>query len=219
MTDAYNIIRNDILTGVIKPGERLPEEQIAARLQTSRTPVREAIRRLAAEGLVIYSTNRGATARMYRTEDIRDAYNLRAQVESYAASLAAQHASRHDCERLREANIECQIMAQQCLEDRTDNNVLAMVEANQAFHTIIAELSGNRYLRDFINTVVSLPVAFNGFYWFSRSAFEESVRHHVVIEAAIERRDPDQARAMMTSHIYHGRDHVLTHINQALDER
>ncbi|KPV42434.1 GntR family transcriptional regulator [Alicyclobacillus ferrooxydans] len=218
MTDAYNQIRNDILTGVIKPGERLPEEQIAARLQLSRTPVREAIRRLTAEGLVIYSTNRGAAARMYQFEDVRDAYNLRAQVESYAASLAAQHASFEDCERLREANMECQQMADMCLQERTDNNVLAMVKANQAFHTIIAELSGNRYLRDFMKTVVSLPVAFNGFRWFSPSAFQESVRHHFVILAAIEHRDPDQARAVMTSHIYHGRDHVLTNINQVLDE-
>ena len=212
--DAYKQLKQDILRGQLKPGERLREEQIAARLELSRTPVREAIRRLEAEGLLVYLANRGVTVRTYSFEDVRDAYNLRAQIEGYAAALAAQHAQDEDHDKLREANRQCELAADQCRVDKNDESVLAMVQANQVFHATIAELAQNRYLKDFMTTVISLPVAFNGFSWFSPEALTESVHHHQFLEAAIRNRDPDQARTLMATHIYHGRDHVLANLQR-----
>ncbi|QQE80013.1 GntR family transcriptional regulator [Alicyclobacillus sp. SO9] len=212
--DAYTVLKEDILRGNLKPGERLREEQISTRLNLSRTPVREAIRRLEAEGLLIYSTNRGVSVRTYSFDDVRDAYNLRAQLEGYAATLAAENAQDNDIVRLEEANRACEVAAEKCLVSRTSDNTLDMVKANQAFHSIISELAKNRYLTDVITTVVSLPVAFNGFSWFSPDALRESVYHHQLLEAAIRNNDSHQARAIMASHIYHGRDHVLANMHK-----
>ena len=212
--NVYKQLKEEILMGDIKPGERLREEQIAARLNLSRTPVREAIRRLEAERMVVYSANKGASVRTYSYEDVRDAYNLRAQVEGYGAMLAAQNAGDDDIVRLREANLECERAAERCLVEHTSSNILLLVHANHAFHTQIADLAGNRYLKDFMTTVVSLPVAFNGFFWFSPEELKESVHQHKMLEGAIAGRDADQARAVMSTHIYHGRDHVLPNIDK-----
>lgn len=213
--DAYQQLKEDILRGVLRPGERLREEQIAARLQLSRTPVREAIRRLQAEGLLISSANRGATVRTYQFEDVQDAYNLRAQIEGFGAALAAQNADAAGLEQLHEANELCKQAAELCLQEKTDDHTIAMVQANQVFHSTIIQMANNRALKSVVTSIVSLPVTFQGFYWFSPEALRESVRHHQLLEAAIARQDPEQARALMATHIYHGRDHVLKNIHKS----
>ncbi len=215
--NAYEQLRSDILCGNLKPGERLLEEQLALRLQMSRTPIREAIRRLTSEGLLIHAQNRGVTVRTYLPDHVRDAYNLRAQVESYAAALAAGQACHapESLMRLSEANKECEEMADRILHQKSDENVLAMVEANRKFHHQMATLSGNQYILEFLQTVMALPVTYNGFYWFSENELRESVQQHRMLFQAISNGDAEAARAIMASHIYHGRDGVLQHIADA----
>src|ERR1700742_3863708 len=98
---AYKAIRNEILQGQHGPGARLREEDVAERLAISRTPVREALRKLASEGLVSFVPNRGAHVATWDPDEIDDLYGLRAELESYGARLAARRAGFVNLDELR----------------------------------------------------------------------------------------------------------------------
>jgi DNA-binding GntR family transcriptional regulator len=89
---AYAALRTAIIEGEFRPGERIIEQRLAANLGLSRTPVREAVRMLAADGLVIATRHRGAIVRPLERADVLDLYELRARLESYAAELASSRA-------------------------------------------------------------------------------------------------------------------------------
>ena len=90
---AYDSIKDGITSGVISPGEWLREYAVASSLGLSRTPVREALRALAAEGIVELEHNRGARVIAWTSEDIDEVYRLRALLEGFGATLAARHAT------------------------------------------------------------------------------------------------------------------------------
>src|SRR3954464_7514575 len=100
---AVELIREAILDGELAAGERLKEDELARRLDVSRTPVREALRRLEAEGLVVVEPQRGATVRSYAPEELDDMYRLRAVLEGYAARRAAERISEADLDELRKS--------------------------------------------------------------------------------------------------------------------
>ncbi|MGA2519593.1 MAG: GntR family transcriptional regulator, partial [Acidimicrobiales bacterium] len=97
---AYQQIRQGIVEGVYRPGERIVETRLADDLQLSRTPIREAIRMLQSEGLVHSLPNRGATVRALTAEDIGDLYEVRGRLEALAGELAASRATTEQIERL-----------------------------------------------------------------------------------------------------------------------
>src|SRR5207247_11200915 len=90
---ATELIREAIIEGRLAPGQRLKEEELARELGISRTPVREALLMLQAEGLVDAAPNRGAVVRSHDADDLEDLYQLRALLEGYAARRAAAHIS------------------------------------------------------------------------------------------------------------------------------
>ena len=213
--DAYSEIKKNILRGVIPLGERLREEHLAATLNLSRTPIREAIRRLEAEGLLVYSTNRGVTVREFTYEDIQDSYALRAQIEGYAAQMAAENHDDTDLTILKHGLSLCQEAMHQIRRQRTLEHVEMMVEANQVFHNGVVSGAKNRVLKKTLQSIVVLPIIFNGFYWFTNDDISISVNHHQSIYSAIKQKDRDLARVLMAVHIYHGRDHVLANFNKS----
>lgn len=212
--NAYAQIKQEILRGILKPGEKLREEEIACRLELSRTPVREALRKLEAEGLLIYSAYRGVTVRTYTCVDIRNAYNLRVQIEGYAAFMATENATKKELELLEQKKLECNLAMERCLDTKTDDTVESLVNTNKEFHDTVAMLAKNPYINECLAKVVSLPITFSGFYWFNEKELLLSNSDHELISRAIRAGDPDQARALMAAHIYHGRDHVLKNINK-----
>lgn len=103
--EAYQHIRHAIRMGLLRPGARLVPEEIATQIGMSRMPVREALNRLAAEGLIVMRPNRGAVVRDLSDKEVREVFEMRAVLEGLAASLAARHASAddiHDLEQLLE---------------------------------------------------------------------------------------------------------------------
>jgi DNA-binding GntR family transcriptional regulator len=137
----YGVIRERILTGDLPRGARVHQEDVAADLGVSRTPVREALRRLAAEGLIEMRTNRGARVTDLAPDDMDQPYEARLVVEPGAARLAAQRELPGPRARMRRA-----VAAQR----RAIPDVTRTFAANREFHIALAEASGNAFLLQFI---------------------------------------------------------------------
>jgi DNA-binding GntR family transcriptional regulator len=200
-------LRALILTGEYGPDERLIEEQLAERLGVSRTPVRQALTMLEAEGLVEIAPNRGATVCSFTTEDVWDIYDLRAVLEGHAARRAAGRIEGRELERLRELVGEMEGLAGRF--DDHEEEIRVLVAHNQEFHGTIVEASRNRRLGRLINRTVEIPLMFKAFFWYTPHERIISNHYHRQILEALEGGDADRAEIIMREHVYEGRDFVI----------
>ena len=208
-------LRALILTGEYGPEERLIEEQLAERLGVSRTPVRQALTMLEAEGLVEITPNRGATVCSFSIEDVRDIYDLRAVLEGHAARLAAGRIERRELERLRELAREMEGLPGQF--DDHEEEIRALVALNQEFHGTIVEASRNRRLERLINRTVEIPLMFKAFCWYTAHERTISNHYHRQILEALENGDADRAEIKMREHVYEGRDFVIRALKEDMN--
>ncbi|MGQ9548708.1 MAG: GntR family transcriptional regulator [Roseiflexus sp.] len=204
----YQRLRRLLIEGYYPPGSRLVEERLAQDLGVSRTPVRQALVRAAAEGLVQLFPNRGAVARGFTVDDLIEMYDLRALLEGHAAYLAARRITAEQLVRME--------MAATALEqsltitfDRHQDEVHFLVEHNAIFHQTIAEAAGNQRLISMLNQIVAVPLQFQSFYWYRAEERRISNFFHRSILHALRLGDGDRARAMMREHIFYGRDVLL----------
>ena len=208
--DAYNYIKEAIVLGRFEPGTRLTEEYLAKELQLSRTPIREALKQLESDGLIV-AQKRGVSVRHFSKEDIRQIYDLRTLLEGYAASQAAIHRTSEDIEKMAEAND----MYKQALAHYTESDIQSVkdiVEVNQKFHEAIIMSSRNPHIHFHISKVVVVPLIFRSFYWYDLTQLNRSLEAHQIILQAIENQDSERARIAMHEHIYQGRDHVMSNL-------
>jgi DNA-binding GntR family transcriptional regulator len=208
-------LRALILTGEYGPDERLIEEQLAERLGVSRTPVRQALTMLEAEGLVEITPNRGATVCSFSIEDVWDIYDLRAVLEGHAARRAAGRIERRELERLRELAREMEGLPGQF--DDHEEEIRALVALNQGFHGTIVEASRNRRLERLINRTVEIPLMFKAFYWYTLHERTISNHYHRQILEALENGDADRAEIIMREHVYEGRDFVIRALKEDMN--
>jgi DNA-binding GntR family transcriptional regulator len=209
--DAYEFIKEAIILGKLEPGMRLGEETLAKELNLSRTPIREAIKQLEAEGLVI-PLKRGVGVRRFTKDDIREIYDLRTLLESYAASQAAINRTEDDLIALAKANE----LYQEAIDDPSPldmTRIRKIVKVNQTFHEAIVTASKNTHLYFHISKVVVVPIVFRSFYWYNDFQLKQSLEVHKIIFEAIKNRDPERARIAMHEHIFQGRDNVMKHLN------
>jgi DNA-binding GntR family transcriptional regulator len=200
-------LRALILTGEYGPDERLIEEQLADRLGVSRTPVRQALTMLEAEGLVEITPNRGATVCSFSVDDVWDIYDLRAVLEGHAARRAAGRIENGELERLRELAGEMERLPGRF--DDHEEEIRALVALNQEFHGTIVEASRNRRLERLINRTVEIPLMFKAFFWYTPHERTISNHYHRQILEALENGDADRAEIIMREHVYEGRDFVI----------
>jgi len=206
--DLADQILTHIRTGKFAPGSRLRQEALAEQFSVSRTPIREALRILETQGFVRHVPNQGAIVRVPEPREIRDAYQVRAELEGLAAELATEWITDADVERLRAANDAFVGVVEASSSDKPASDRMAggpatWVEANDAFHDIILAASGNDCLRRMISElhggvlrpVMLATVSIDG------RQMRENVAQHAAIMAAIERHDAVEARRQMTHHI------------------
>ena len=179
-----DLLEEAILEGDLKPGERLRAEALAQRFGTSRTPIREALLQLEAQGLVDVEPNRGAVVRSFDRDDLFDLYQLRALLEPRAAALAAPRISEQDIEGLH------------ALCEAEDH-----MAANEAFHRIILEAAGSPRLLDAMRAATGIPRTFRSVFWHDERQREESLMCHRRLVAAFNARDAELAEAVMRMHI------------------
>lgn len=206
---AYERIRAAIVESRYAPGQRLIEQKIAEEFELSRTPVREAIRRLEAEGLVVAERNRGAVVRSISSEEVRDLYELRARLESYAAELAASRISPDELGRLRSAVAEFHALASQASESDADiERVRSISEANREVHDAIVAAAHHERLATMLARTVDIPLVFRAFRTFNADELGRSDLFHGLLLEAIESGDSARAGRLMVEHISQGLDAI-----------
>lgn len=210
----YQKIKDAIITGEIEPGKRLTEEALAEKFNVSRTPIREAIKQLETEGLVIPYKRRGVIVREFSLKDIREIYNLRALLESYGAGEAAIHRTEKQILTMEMTNKKYEEAIYQSVRTKI-HRIKQIQEANQTFHRAIFLASQNEHLVAHIDKVVVLPLIYRSFYWYSEQQLEQSLKMHKIILQAIKDKEIDRAKIAMHEHIYQGRDHVIKNVLEA----
>lgn len=204
----FDIVRDMIVSGVIGPGDRLNEVDLAARLGISRGPLREAIQRLGAEGFVDFHQNRGAFVRTVSADDVAFMFEARQLIEVAAARLSAQRATDEDVRGLG-AHLAA---AESALSDDAGGSYPADLD----LHSLVLELCGNPYLRriglDLQNQVRLARVASGRSPERARRALEE---HRLIIDR-ISRRDSEGAAVAMAEHLRRSHAHSA-HRSPALD--
>lgn len=194
---AQSEIRQLILDGKYAAGARLKEEQLAETVGASRTPIREALLRLQAEGLVEFVTNRGAFVTEWTAEDLRSIYELRALLEGYGARLAALHAPASDIAAL-------SVLAERMHDAWAKRRARAVDEISQLnnqFHRLLLQSGGNTRLEPMQRGLVQIPLVVRTFRRYTPEETERSLGHHSEIVEAVRARDPDWAQAVMSAHI------------------
>ncbi len=193
LTEAiYEQLRSEIVRGQLRPNERLVEAEIAERLQVSRTPVREGLQRLAADGLVV-SRRRGWVVYEHTLDQIRDIYETRAALEGYATRLAAERAGP---DQLREIDAILRDSAGILHAPREH-----LVGVNDRFHDEIMAASGNRQLVAFIMRNRLYYFNYRVAAMYSDDEAAASRDQHERLAGALLRRDPDDAEAIAREHI------------------
>ncbi|MGE8203776.1 GntR family transcriptional regulator [Heyndrickxia sp. NPDC080065] len=194
-TQVYEYLKDQIIMQELKPGERLIEEKISEELKVSRSPIREAIRMLEKDGLLLVNSSGGVTVIQPSKEDFQYLFECRVEVEPLAAYYAAQRRSQDQLETIRSYLLQ--------MEKITDSNTVKKVhDANVNFHEAIVEASLNPFL-------VSMITQLRGVNSFYRKSFlevnqiylEDAMRDHQRIFQAIVDQDADEAKRLMKAHI------------------
>lgn len=195
MTDiAYDKLKRSILTGELAPGQHLKESDLAAVLGLSRTPVREAIRRLAAERLVALRPSAGAVVRRYSRADLEEVFDLRGLLEPHAARHAALRASRAQLDRLGHLAAEMAALA-------GEGAMGELATRNSLFHDLIAEAADNARLRQTIQELIDIPRVRRTYVAYRQEQLARSMAQHEELVEALKARDPDWAASVMRCHI------------------
>lgn len=202
--EAYLVLRRAILTGQFKPGERLVERDLAARLGLSRNPVREAFRRLEQERLVTVN-RQGVFVQALDPQEVEELYEIRRHLEVLAVQLAARHFTPAYRQQL-------QAILQRTTRALADHDQALVVEASIAFHRTIAEMSGNRRLARLIVEIGEEIQRFRSLNIHETSRTPIAIREHRQIFAALSRRDEKRAARLMAEHIEHSWAHARRYL-------
>lgn len=194
-------LRDLILHGGLAPGARLAEVELAERLGVSRTPVREALGRLAAEGLVELVPNRGARVASWSVIELEGVFELRAALEPQLTALAVPNASPADVAAL-DALADAMTAAGRPGADR---DLDALVPLNREFHDRLVALADHPAMAAALASAVHPPIVVRNFHAYDDASLRRSLAHHAEIVAALRAGDPAWARAVMTAHIHNAR--------------
>lgn len=214
---AYVEIRSMILSGNARPGEQLKEEQLAEICGVSRTPVRDAMRRLEADLYIVRNDSQRAFVANWSRAEVEESFTLRSMLEAHAASRAATRLDSTGLTRLKECNaaIEAAVF-------RRDPDVAAFLDGNSEFHRIIVETAQSDRLAGILRTLVEQPVVRRTAVRYGPAQLARSVSEHRELIQAFEARDPDWAKAVMMAHIrraFHVFAGTLAQVDQAERER
>jgi len=193
---AYRFIRAEILSGSLAPGEQVREEQLADVCGVSRTPVREALRRLEAERFVHRNDSQRTFVTNWSMDEVEESFALRGILEGRAAARAATRITAADIDQLDAHNRAIQKAIE---ADRFD--LESFIGHNRAFHGIILEAAASHNLAQLLGRIVEQPIIARTARQYDRAQLVRSVAEHDEIILAFRRRDSAWAEAVMTAHI------------------
>jgi DNA-binding GntR family transcriptional regulator len=202
---AYDAIRQALAAGDYPPGAHLREEDLATTIGVSRTPVREALRRLDGEGILKFVRNRGATVAEWSERDVGEIFELRALLESYSARLAAERIDDDTLARLSELADQMDALRVSPRHNRLDT----ITDLNNQFHRGILVAADNRRLIPLLAGVVQIPLVLQTFRRYNDNDLRHSFQQHHDILQALRHHDAAWAEAAMRAHLYAGRNVFL----------
>lgn len=193
---AYATIRAAILASEFESGDSLREEELADRTGVSRTPVREALRKLAAEGFVQILPNRGARVATWSLADVREIFGLRAVLEAHCAGLAANNATTGQISELRDlADGMLRLLGDG--SERIDQIAIL----NNQFHEAILKASGNVRAQILVTGLIQTALVHRTYRVYGADILHRQLAHHNELADAIAARNPQWAKSVMTAHV------------------
>jgi DNA-binding GntR family transcriptional regulator len=197
---AYTELRHRILDGRLPGGHRLKEIELAKEFGVSRTPIRDALSRLSAEGLLEFRPNQGATVSVWSEAQIEQMFRIRALLEPFATEIAATQITREEVDTLREL---CQVM-EQAARRRNREDLEQLSAANSRFHRIIIDAAHSEHLTKLISLAIDAPLSLQMFGRYTKEEIDRSMRYHRDLVDALSHGDPAWASSVMRSHILSG---------------
>ena len=190
----FNTLRQAILKGELKPGERLMEIQLANKLGVSRTPIREAIRKLELEGLVLMIPRKGAEVAEITEKSLRDVLEVRKALEELAVQLA--------CDKITEEEIlQLKRTAKEFEEALKADDVTKFAQADVKFHDVIYKATDNLRLIQLLNNLQEQMYRYRVEYLKRRDFHQKLLQEHQIIIEMIEKRDKAGASERISRHI------------------
>jgi DNA-binding GntR family transcriptional regulator len=193
----YQNIKEKIIEGTLSPGVRITEQGIAESFKSSRTPVREAIRGLAADGFLIVKANSTTVVRGWEQEEIIELFTLRSMLESELAAMAAINITPQDIQKL--------VLIQTEIERQGPNisaeNTARITPLNRDFHQIIHCAAQSERLVDLLQNTIEVPIVQQTFRRYNPAEMARSFGHHRELIDALDSRDASWAKSVMNSHI------------------
>lgn len=190
----FNTLRKAILTGSLKPGERLMEVHLANKLGVSRTPIREAMRKLELEGLVVMIPRRGAEVAQITEKSLNDVLEVRKALDALSVELA--------CERITEEEIaELKTACEEFEQATKGKDASVIAKADVRLHDIIVQATGNQRLLQLVNNLSEQMYRYRFVYIKDESQHEKLIEEHKEIYESILIRDKERASAAARLHI------------------
>ena len=190
----FQTLRNAIITGELQPGERLMETQLGERLGVSRTPIREAIRKLELEGLVVMVPRKGAQVAQFTEKDIQDVLEVRAALEALSAKLA--------CKRMDDrAFLKLQLAIAEYSYAAKNKDLEMMIEKDVEFHEIIVNATQNDKLIQIFNNLREQVNRYRITYLKNTEDAESVQAEHLEILEALKNKDEELASSLASKHI------------------
>lgn len=201
----FNTLRQAILKGELKPGERLMEIALAQKLGVSRTPIREAMRKLELEGLVVMIPRRGAQVANITEKDLNDVLEVRIALENMATEKACTRMTEEEMGKLWLAAKEFERMI-------SDGNLVRLAEADVAFHEIIYRASDNKRLNQVLNNLREQMYRYRVEYLKEEETRNLLVKEHEELTRAIRARDVAKAQEISFQHLENQRKAIIKSI-------
>ena len=202
----FKTLRQGILTGELKPGERLMEIHLADRLGVSRTPIREAIRKLELEGLVTMIPRRGAEVAQISAQNLKDVLEVRQALDALGVELACERITDEGLAELKEA---CDHFA----EMTKTKDATIITKADVALHDVIIRATGNERLQQMISNLSEQMYRYRFEYIKDSSYHALLIEEHRRIYESIAARDKEQAVKEIQEHINNQLKTIMEHLN------
>ena len=203
----FNTLREAILKGDLKPGERLMELQLASKLGVSRTPIREAIRMLEQEGLAVTTPRKGAEVSKMTLKDMEDVLEIRDALDELAVRIACQKISDEQLKQLED-------MKELFEKSTQTGNVKKIAEADVTFHDVIYEATGNPKLVTLLNNLREQVYRYRVEYIKDPKNYPTLIAEHEAILESLKNRDVKNAVEAMHVHVANQAEAVKTVIQE-----
>jgi DNA-binding GntR family transcriptional regulator len=207
----FETLRKAIISGDLKSGERLMEVQLAEELGVSRTPVREAIRKLELEGLVVMVPRKGAYVAGVSLKDVAEVFEIRASLEGLAANLAAERITEDEIEHLERLLVQIK----SCVDE---GNIKGLIEKDEEFHDTLYKAARNGKLVQIINNLREQIHRFRVASLANPNRVKELFEEHKRIVEALADRDSDLARKLTQEHIENVENNIMLALRKELED-